>query len=165
MRYSFIIFALVFLTFIACEGQTRNPSQNQQVEQKNDTDNPKYEIDSLIELSSITADFNGDGRIDKVALKKASKKTILVFTSDVKGQNKQKAIDEFRTSPHGYILSIRKPGKIIHACEKGYGEKCPDNISTKLSIKTNMIQVNVPESSHWVYYWQDGEFIRMFLSD
>lgn len=120
---------------------------------------------------TVTADFNGDGIIDKSMLlvrKKGTGLTLFAFVSQKNGTLKAYSLDDIKNNEYIEVMgiSVALPGRYKTACGKGYFE-CQEGEPEEIFLRYPAINYFKEESASSFFYWDESKknFKRIWMSD
>jgi len=120
---------------------------------------------------TTSADFNGDGIIDKAMLlvrKEGAGLGLFAFVSQKDRSAKSYLLDEIQNPEYIRVMgvSIAQPGKYKTACGKGYFE-CQDGEENEIVLRYPAIDYFKEESANSFYCWDENKknFKRIWMSD
>lgn len=120
---------------------------------------------------TASADFNGDGIIDKSMLlvgKKGTGLALFAFVSQENGTVKTYLLDEIKNNELIEVMgvSVAQPGRYKTACGKGYFE-CQKGEPEEIFLQNPAIDYFKEESANSFFYWDESikNFRRIWMSD
>ena len=118
---------------------------------------------------SVVGDFNGDGKRDLVLMAENTQNGEVGFVAWVSYKNRSYTEYVIWTYEWDSFvrrgLSFVRPGTYETACSKGYGSRhdpCPVKFVT---IENEAFRIFTYESGSTMYYWKEGRFHKVWVSD
>ncbi|OQA91173.1 MAG: hypothetical protein BWY26_01122 [Elusimicrobia bacterium ADurb.Bin231] len=114
-------------------------------------------------------DFNGDELIDAafILLNKMDKSIgkLIVFHKTGRKTYESFVLVNDLKHPTKYGTATQKPGKILTASGKGYGIAKNEKRGEKITLKNDSINFWLYEGASSVFHWENGKYIRTWISD